>query len=416
MKILVIGGGGREHALVWKLAQSDKVEKIYCAPGNAGTAMEAKCENLAISAEDIDALVAWAKVYRPHLTVIGPEVPLIEGIVDRWPEGLRIFGPEKLSAQIEGCKVFAKKMMTGLGIPTAAWKSFSDVEAAVDFLENKTDRPWVVKAPGACAGKGVIVCSNRKEAIAAVDLVAAKYLKEGEQIIIEERLVGREFSLLAICDGKRHAVLKTAKDHKPIGDGDTGENTGGMGCYSPADLTDEQIAEIAERGIAPIVKALEYKGVLYLGGMLCEDGSWYVLEYNCRFGDPETQVILPLLDEDLAEILASACEGKLPDELRWKSHACVSVVLASGGYPGNYEKGLEITGLDEAAKVAPDLVIFHAGTAEKDGKIVTSGGRVLCVTAQGGNRYAAKILAYIAVKKIKFEGMYYRSDIAEMAA
>ncbi len=420
MKVLVIGGGGREHALVWKLAQDSRKPQLFCAPGNAGTAGMAT--NLSISAEDVPALVRWAAANRPDLTVVGPEVPLCAGLVDAlMQEGLRVFGPSKAAAQLEGSKVFAKDVMTAAGVPTAKASTFTDAGKAMDFVRS-VGVPVVIKAEGLAAGKGVTVCLKLDEAERAIreSLVDRAFGDAGTRILIEEFLEGEEVSILALVDGARVVLLASAQDHKRAFDNDQGPNTGGMGAYSPAPVVkddqmpaiqrqvfDATLAELRKRGIT-------YKGVLYAGLMITRTGP-KVLEFNCRFGDPETQVILPRLATDLIPALEACVDGALrPEHVAWKPRACVCVVMAAGGYPGRYEKGKPIQGLDAAGKVR-DSVVFHAGTRAQDGRVVTSGGRVLGVTALGGTLQDAVKQAYEAVGKISWERAMYRRDIAGKA-
>ena len=420
MKVLVIGGGGREHALVWKLAQDSRKPQLFCAPGNAGTAGMAT--NLSISAEDVPALVRWAAANRPDLTVVSPEVPLCAGLVDAlMQEGLRVFGPSKAAAQLEGSKVFAKDVMTAAGVPTAKASTFTDAGKAMDFVRS-VGVPVVIKAEGLAAGKGVTVCLKLDEAERAIreSLVDRAFGDAGTRILIEEFLEGEEVSILALVDGARVVLLASAQDHKRAFDNDQGPNTGGMGAYSPAPVVkddqmpaiqrqvfDATLAELRKRGIT-------YKGVLYAGLMITRTGP-KVLEFNCRFGDPETQVILPRLATDLIPALEACVDGALrPEHVAWKPRACVCVVMAAGGYPGRYEKGKPIQGLDAAGKVR-DAVVFHAGTRAQDGRVVTSGGRVLGVTALGGTLQDAVKQAYEAVGKISWERAMYRRDIAGKA-
>ena len=420
MKVLVIGGGGREHALVWKLAQDSRKPQLFCAPGNAGTAGMAT--NLSISAEDVPALVRWAAANRPDLTVVGPEVPLCAGLVDAlMQEGLRVFGPSKAAAQLEGSKVFAKDVMTAAGVPTAKASTFTDAGKAMDFVRS-VGVPVVIKAEGLAAGMGVTVCLKLDEAERAIreSLVDRAFGDAGTRILIEEFLEGEEVSILALVDGARVVLLASAQDHKRAFDNDQGPNTGGMGAYSPAPVVkddqmpaiqrqvfDATLAELRKRGIT-------YKGVLYAGLMITRTGP-KVLEFNCRFGDPETQVILPRLATDLIPALEACVDGALrPEHVAWKPRACVCVVMAAGGYPGRYEKGKPIQGLDAAGKVR-DSVVFHAGTRAQDGRVVTSGGRVLGVTALGGTLQDAVKQAYEAVGKISWERAMYRRDIAGKA-
>ena len=414
MNILVIGSGGREHALVWKLAQSPRVEQIYCAPGNGGTGLLGENVNLAVT--DIEALADFAAAKQIGLTVVGPEVPLVAGIADVFTRrGLRVFGPNAAAAQLEGSKIFAKETMTRMGVPTAAYRAFDDAQEALRWLHTQpADKPWVVKADGLAAGKGVLICDNRAEAVTAVlqVLVTREFGDAGNRVLIEERLVGREVSLLAICSGQEILPLAPAQDYKRIGEGDTGPNTGGMGCYSPVGHFPAELVDFAvHHVIAPILRAVDFTGVLYAGLMLTAQGP-RVLEFNVRFGDPETQVVLPRLETDLLDLLEAAVERRLGGvQAAWTPRKAVSVVLAASGYPGDYTKGHPISGLD-AASALPDVTIFHAGTKAVDGTILTNGGRVLNVTALGDTFGQAIDQAYKAVEKISWEGMTYRRDIA----
>jgi len=422
LKTLVIGSGGREDALAWKLSLSPLVGKVYIAPGNAGTALHG--ENIDISPTDIEGLRNFAIDNRINLTVVGPEVPLTLGIVNTFREvGLRIFGPTKEAAAIEGSKAFCKEMLRRAGIPTADYRVFNDPGEAVSHLES-TALPLVVKADGLAAGKGVIICRTRDEATEAINLIMKEraFGEAGDNIIIEEFLEGEEASYLALTDGVKVLPLAPAQDHKAIFDGDNGPNTGGMGAYSPTPIvTPELEGKILESIIRPLIKTMDsigirYSGVLYAGLMISKSGEAKVLEFNCRFGDPETQPILARLDDDLFEVLYQcAGEGLVTKELRWSPDHAVCVVMASGGYPGAYEKGLPISGLDDA-RAMKDVLVFHAGTRDADdGRIVTSGGRVLGVTGLGGDIKEARERAYAAVEKISFKDAYYRKDIAMKA-
>ncbi|MBI5493044.1 MAG: phosphoribosylamine--glycine ligase [Deltaproteobacteria bacterium] len=420
MKVLVIGSGGREHALVWKLSQSPLVKKIYAAPGNPGTALHA--ENVIIPAEDIAGLKAFALRERIDLTIVGPELPLTLGITDAFrASGLRVFGPTKAAAELEASKVFSKEVMFRHNIPTAFYKKFDEPGAALGYIETHNP-PFVVKADGLAAGKGVIICQTKKEASKAITLIMKEkaFGAAGKRVVIEEFLRGEEASFLAITDGKTVLPLAPAQDHKAIYDNDKGPNTGGMGAYSPAPvITPALEREIMDSIMAPTVKAMEaegrpYSGVLYAGVMIC-GGRPKVLEFNCRFGDPETQPILMRLEDDLFDVLMSAVEGKLSGRtLKWKDRPSVCVVMSARGYPGDYLKGSEIKGLDEAAKM-PEVMVFHAGTSMKEGKVVTSGGRVLGVTALGADINEAIDNAYRAVNTISWEGAYFRRDIGKKA-
>ena len=417
MQILVLGGGGREHAIVWKLAQSKKVTKIYCAPGNPGIAALAEC--VALDTTDNKGLAQWAKEHQIDLTVVGPEVPLVAGVADEFrAQGLAIFGPNARAAAIEGSKSFSKELMKKYNIPTAFFKVCNDLATAKAYVEEK-GAPIVVKADGLAAGKGVIVAMTKEEALAALEDIMAehKFGIAGASVVIEEFMEGEEASLLAFTDGKIVVPMIAAQDHKRVDDGDKGLNTGGMGAYAPAPvLTDALRDKCMATIIRPVLKALEeegrsYSGCLYAGLMIKGD-SIKVVEFNARFGDPETQAVLPLLDGDLAEIMLACAQGTLrPEMVKWSNRAAVCVVMASGGYPGSYAKNIAITGLQEAGKLQ-DVVVFHAGTKAANGQVVTSGGRVLGVTAVGDNIADAKEKAYAAVDRIHFENAHYRTDIA----
>jgi phosphoribosylamine--glycine ligase len=420
MKVLVVGGGGREHSLVWKLQQSPKVTKIYCAPGNAGISEIAEC--IDIQADNIEALLDFVKYEWIDLTVVGPEVPLAAGIVDAFvKEERRIFGPDSTGAQLEGSKQFAKDFMQKYGIPTAEYRTFSSYQPAEEYIRLK-GAPIVLKADGLAAGKGVIIAQTVDEAVKALKLIMKDraFGDAGSRVVIEQCLKGEEASFMIVTDGKTVVPLATSQDHKRIFDGDKGPNTGGMGAYSPAPVVNESLrAEIMENIIAPVMKGLtkeriNFRGVIYVGVMVCE-GKPYVLEFNVRFGDPEAQPILMRLESDLFELLKATAEGRLADvKVTWKEDAAVCVVLSSRGYPGKYGKGDVITGLDEF-KGRDDVVIFHAGTKLKGHNIVTSGGRVLGVTALGNDIVTAKRNAYKAIDKISYNGMHYRKDIADKA-
>lgn len=425
MKILVIGSGGREHALVWKLAQSPHATKMFCAPGNAGIGQERLAKNgaavecVAIGAEDLPKLLAFVKEHTIDLTVVGPDNPLALGIVDLFQKnGLRIWGPNQKAAQFESSKVFSQKFMEKYGIPTAAAGTFSEAAPAKAFCATLNGK-CVVKADGLALGKGVLICNNQAEAERAVDeiMVGKAFGTAGSRVVIQEFLEGIEVSMHALCDGKTAKIFPTSQDHKRALDNDAGLNTGGMGTYSPTPfLNDTQLAEAAKTILEPFMRGcinegIEYKGILYPGIMLTKAGP-KVLEFNARFGDPETQVYLTRLENDLVELLDGSVNGTLDKiELKWKPEASVCVVMASGGYPGNYTKGKMITGID-AANALPGTKVFHAGTALKDGSVVTSGGRVLGVTALGKNLRAAQLAAYAAVESIHFEGAHFRRDIA----
>jgi phosphoribosylamine--glycine ligase len=420
MKVLVIGGGGREHALVWKFNQSPKVTKIFAAPGNAGTA--ALAENLAIDAEDVDALLAFAVKEQIDLTVVGPEAPLVLGIVDMFKDkGLRVFGPSKEAAQLEGSKSYSKQAMDRFGVPTAAYGEFTDAAAAKEYIRSK-GAPIVVKADGLAAGKGVIVAQSVDEALAAVDQImeAREFGAAGDLLVVEEFLEGEEASFLAFCDGKTVVPMDSSQDHKPIFDGDKGPNTGGMGAYSPAPVvTDELYSRAMSEVMVPMVEGMAKEGNPYVGilyaGLMIKDNQIKVLEFNCRFGDPECQPILMRLKGDLVDILEAGIDGTLDSvDLSWDERATVCIVMASEGYPGSYPKGVEIMGLDEAARL-DDVFVFHAGTKMADGKVVTSGGRVLGVTALGDGVEDAINRSYEAVKKISWPGVQFRTDIGKKA-
>ena len=417
MQVLVIGGGGREHTLVWKLAQSKKVTKLYAAPGNPGMKDLAECVDLDIA--DLDGLADWAEKHAIDLTVVGPEAPLVAGIVDVFKaRGLTIFGPSAKAAEIEGSKIFSKELMEKYGVPTAFFKVCDNLADARAFVEEK-GAPIVIKADGLAAGKGVVVAMTRDEALAALDemMGAHKFGSAGNRVVIEEFMEGEEASLLAFTDGKTIVLMLAAQDHKRVNDGDQGPNTGGMGAYCPAPvMTDALKEKTVKEVLRPIVDALAkegrpYSGCLYAGLMIKGD-SVKVVEFNARFGDPETQVVLPLLKSDLAEIMVACANGTLtPDLVEWSDKAAVCVVMASGGYPASYKKGIPITGL-KAANAMDDVVVFHAGTREEDGKILTNGGRVLGVTAVADDIPSAQQKAYDAVDKIHFDGAHYRQDIA----
>jgi len=415
MKVLVIGSGGREHALVWKLAQSPKVEKIYGAPGNPGIAQIGECVN--ISPTDIKGLADFAEKEGIDLTVVGPEAPLVAGIVDEFESrGLKIFGPSKEAARLEGSKAFSKEMMKKCGVPTADFEVFDDPEKAKKYIKEK-GAPIVVKADGLAAGKGVVVARNVEEALEAIDriMVEKVFGDAGNRVVVEDCLFGEEASYLVVTDGENFIPLATAQDHKAVFDGDKGPNTGGMGAYSPAPvLSKEMEKEVQEKVIKPILRGMReeghpFKGILYAGLMITEEGP-KVLEFNVRFGDPEAQVILRRLKTDLVDVCQSVIEGNLIDSLEWIPETAICVVLASKGYPGKYEKGKVITGIEEAEKI-DNVVVFHAGTAIKDGKLVTNGGRVLNVTALGKDIVEARENVYKAIEKIHFDGMHYRKDI-----
>ena len=419
MKILLIGGGGREHALAWKLAQSPKVENILAAPGNPGIAELPKCECVALNLDDLEKVADFAEDNGIDLTVVGPEATLVAGIADVFKRrGLPVFGPSKAAAQLEGSKAFSKELMAKYDIPTAFFKVCEDIETAKAYVEEK-GAPIVVKADGLAAGKGVVVAMTKEEALAAIDDMMGDQIfgNAGARVVLEEFMEGEEASLLAFTDGKTVVPMIAAQDHKRIFDNDEGPNTGGMGTYAPAPvMTDVLRLKATERVLKPVVAAMAeegtpYQGCLYAGLMINGD-SVKVVEFNCRFGDPETQVILPLLDGDLADIMLACATGTLDEvEVAWHDKAAVCVVMASGGYPGKYENGKEITGLAEA-NADEATVVFHAGTKAVDGKIVTAGGRVLGVTSVDKNIRDARDRAYAAVEKVKFDQVFYRKDIA----
>lgn len=420
MKILVVGGGGREHAIVWRLAQDSCRPTLFCAPGNAGTAGLA--QNVPLSAEDVPGLLTWAQANRPDLTVVGPEVPLCLGITDAFnAAGLRVFGPCQAASRMEGSKLFSKEIMNAAGVPTAQSQSFDNADAATAALADFS-LPVVIKADGLAAGKGVIIAQTRDEAIAAIRsmLVNAVFGNAGAHVLIEEFLEGEEASILALVDGEHTVLLPASQDHKRIYDADQGPNTGGMGAYTPAPVvTSDLLPVITDTVILPVVRELKrrgivYKGVLYAGLMISPRGI-NVLEFNARFGDPETEAVLPRIAGDLIPALEACIDGTLDASLvRVRPEAAATVIMAAGGYPGPYKKGTPIHGLDEAALV-PDSVVFHAGTALKDGQVVTSGGRVLAVTALGADLKTAVGRAYKAISKIQFDGAHYRRDIAHRA-
>jgi phosphoribosylamine--glycine ligase len=419
VKVLVIGSGGREHALVWKLAQSKGVRKIYSAPGNPGIGEIAECIDIRV--DDTDALKEFALKNSIGLTVVGPELPLTMGITDSFEEaGLKVFGPSRKAAEIEGSKSFAKDIMHRYGIPTAFYKTFTDADEAKEYTE-RHHPPLVIKADGLAGGKGVLICSTMDEAFLAIDLIMKDRVfgDSGNKVIIEEFLAGYEISLLAITDGNEILPLASAQDHKPIYDDDKGPNTGGMGAYSPGPISNVLQDRIMREVMLPVVKAMKeegrpYKGILYAGLMITKDGP-KVLEFNCRFGDPETQPILLRLNGDLLKIFLAAIEGKLSKvRFSWDKRTALCVVMTSDGYPGEYEKGMEIAGLERASKMK-DVVVFHAGTAIRDGRLVTAGGRVLGVTGLGLGIKRAIKKAYKAVEEINWEGAYYRHDIGAKA-
>ncbi|ANA39542.1 phosphoribosylamine--glycine ligase [Geobacter anodireducens] len=420
MKVLVIGGGGREHALVWKIAQSPLVGKVYCAPGNPGIGLIA--ENVPLAVDDLDGLAAFATEQAIDLTVVGPELPLSLGIVDRFEEkGLLIFGARRNAAIIEASKAFSKDLMNKYQVPTAAYDVFTEVEPAVAFID-RVGVPIVVKADGLAAGKGVIIAHTREEAVGAVtDMLSGNAFGDaGSRVVIEEFLTGEEASFLAFTDGKNIIPLASAQDHKAVFDGDTGPNTGGMGAYSPAPVVtpaihDKVMAEVMRRTVDGMAaEGRPYRGVLYAGLMINGD-QVKTLEFNARFGDPECQPLLMRMKSDIVPVLLAVARGDLSGiELEWHDKAAVCVVMAAGGYPADYRKGDEIRGLEDAARME-DLFVFHAGTSRKDGRIVTSGGRVLGVTALGATVGEAIDRAYRGVQAISWDGVHYRTDIGAKA-
>ncbi len=427
MKVLVVGNGGREHALAWKIRQSPRLTQLWIAPGNAGTAEEG--ENVPIAADDISGLVSFAKKNKVDLVVVGPEVPLTLGLVDALAkEKIKAFGPSKAAAQLEGSKIFSKLLLRQADVPTADYQAFRDADSAMRYVKarypnEKEKTPLVVKADGLASGKGVIVCSRREDALDAIDRIGRKneFGKAGAQMVIEERLEGPEVSILAITDGKTILTLPAAQDHKAAYDGDTGPNTGGMGAYSPTPIvTQELIETIEDQILVPTIHTMKrnrkpFRGVLYAGLMLTQTGP-KVLEFNVRFGDPECQPLLMRLQSDLLDILEATVDGRLNeiDAPIWDPRPSICVVMASQGYPGEYENGRAIRGLDAAAAIA-DVKVFHAGTKLVDGQVVTNGGRVLGVTALGSSLADAKLQAYKAVQAIRWPGAWCRKDISDKA-
>ena len=422
MNVLIVGAGGREHALAWKIGQSPRVDRVFVAPGNAGTAADA--ENVDISPTDIPKLLQFAKQNNIQFSVIGPEAPLAIGIVDAFQdEGLRVFGPSKAAAELEASKVFCKELLRHADVPTADYRTFKDADSAITYLTDREDVPVVVKADGLASGKGVVVCKNRAEAIDAVKRIAEdkEFGEAGNRLVIEERLEGQEASVLAISDGRTIIALPPAQDHKPAYDGDKGPNTGGMGAYCPTPLvTPQMLTTIEEKVLVPTIHHMKrsrrpFKGVLYAGLMITGQGI-KVLEYNVRFGDPECQPLLMRLQSDIMDLLEATVDGRL-DEIeppQWDPRPSICVVMAAEGYPGKYERGDAIRGLSEAAAI-PDVKVFHAGTTLSDGQVVTDGGRVLGVTALGNSVAAAKLQAYTAVKCIRWRGAWCRKDISDKA-
>ncbi|MDE9536666.1 phosphoribosylamine--glycine ligase [Xenorhabdus bovienii] len=422
MNILIIGSGGREHALAWKAAQSPLADKVYVAPGNAGTALEANLENIDIAATDIAGLLAFAQSQNIGLTIVGPETPLVIGIVDAFQQaGLTIFGPTKAAAQLEGSKAFTKDFLARHQIPTAAYQNFTEIEPALAYLK-KMGAPIVIKADGLAAGKGVVVAMTMEEAQNAVkDMLAGNAFGDaGHRIVIEEFLDGEEASFIVMVDGKNVVPMATSQDHKRVGDGDTGPNTGGMGAYSPAPVvTDEVHQRAMEKVIYPTVEGMAaeghtYIGFLYAGLMIDKQGEPKVIEFNCRFGDPETQPIMMRLRSDLVDLCLAGAQGQLSGKTsEWDTRPALGVVLAAGSYPANYAKGDVISGLNQETDT--DEKVFHAGTAFKDKDVVTAGGRVLCVTALGDDIAEAQKKAYLRAEKIGWQGCFYRKDIGYRA-
>ncbi len=418
MKVLVVGNGGREHALAWALLQSDTVHEVFCVPGNGGTAQLAGCRNIAMSVVDFEGIARLSLVNNVGLVVVGPEIPLAQGIADYLQnEGIKVFGPTQVGAQIESSKAWAKALMETAQIPTAAYQVFRDAKPAIAFLET-ADIPIVIKADGLAAGKGVTVATTKAEAIAAVAAAfEGKFGQAGDQVVIEDCLAGQEASVLAITDGISVRPLLPAQDHKCIGEGDTGPNTGGMGAYAPTPIISEAMMDRIQREILePAIAALreqgiDYRGVLYAGLMITPQGNPKVIEFNCRFGDPETQAILPLLETPLDKVLLSCVEQRLSQlpPLDWKPGFATCVVAAADGYPNSYTKGHPVTGLQAAQET--EAMVFHAGTKLSQGRLLTDGGRVLGVTAIGDTLQASIAQTYEAIAQIQFEGMYIRSDI-----
>jgi phosphoribosylamine--glycine ligase len=419
MKILVIGSGGREHALVWKIVQSPLVERVYCAPGNPGIA--ALAENISIQASQLDELLDFAQRNRIDLTIVGPEDPLVAGIVDKFEQhGLKIFGPDSKAAQLEGSKAFAKKLMKKYNIPTAEYEIFDSYDDAKSFINNQKQFPIVVKASGLAAGKGVLICQSKEEALEGVSILMEKriFKTAGDQIVIEEFLKGEEVSIFVLSDGINYHFLSSSQDHKKVFDGDTGKNTGGMGAYAPAPIVDDKFMNMIEtRIIIPTLRAMvkektPYRGLLYFGLIITSQGT-KVLEYNCRFGDPETEVVLPLLNSDLVPLMLASLDETLGRyQIDLKNGCAFDVVLASGGYPDAYEKGKIIQGLND---LDPEIMVFHAGTARKKDHLVTNGGRVLNIVALSDTFQNSRELVYDNIKKISFARMHYRKDIGYRA-
>ena len=422
MKVMVIGGGGREHALAWKAAQSPLVTQVFVAPGNAGTALESNLQNVAIAADDVDALLAFAQQEQIGLTIVGPEAPLAKGVVDQFrAAGLAIFGPTRAAAQLESSKAFAKDFLARHRIPTAAYQNFTEIEAAKDYVR-RLGTPIVIKADGLAAGKGVIIAQTEAEAFAAIDdmLSGNKFGDAGSRVVIEEFLTGEEASLIVMVDGQHALAFASSQDHKARDNADKGPNTGGMGAYSPAPVVTAEVHDwVMQQVIYPTVRGMAaegnvFTGFLYAGLMIAPDGSAKVLEFNCRFGDPETQPIMLRLQSDLVALCQAAVDGKLDQmQLEFSPQAAVGVVLAAGGYPDTYAKGKVIGGLEQAEQLPGK--VFHAGTELKDGQVLTNGGRVLCATALGETVTAAQQAAYTLAGAISWEQLYYRTDIGYRA-
>lgn len=422
MKILVLGNGGREHALAWKLAQSPKVDKVFVAPGNAGTATEPGVENIALDPLNFPELVNFALQEKVDVTLVGPEAPLVAGVVDHFREhGLRCFGPTAAAAQLEGSKVFSKDFLARHNIPTASYRNFTEAEPAIEYVREQ-GTPIVIKADGLAAGKGVIIAQSQPEAETVIrDMLSGnRFGDAGNRVVIESFLQGEEASFIVMVDGKNILPMATSQDHKARDDGDLGPNTGGMGAYSPAPVVTPEVHDRVMRDIIrPTVEGMAaegnpYTGFLYAGLMIDADGSSQVIEFNCRFGDPEAQPVMMRLQSDLADLCLAALDQKLDQvSVQWDSQACVGVVLASGGYPDDYPKGLAISGLEEAAALPGK--VFHAGTAQHQGQVVTNGGRVLCATGLGATVTEAQKTAYALAEKIHWDKIYYRRDIAHRA-
>ncbi|RGE47823.1 phosphoribosylamine--glycine ligase [Mannheimia granulomatis] len=421
MNILIIGNGGREHALAWKIRQSPLADKVFVAPGNAGTAAENDIENVSISGTDLNALVAFAKENNIGLTIVGPEAPLVLGVVDVFrANGLKIFGPTQAASQLEGSKAFTKDFLARHNIPTAEYQNFTEIEPALAYLKEK-GAPIVIKADGLAAGKGVIVAMTLREAENAVcDMLSGNAFGEaGSRVVIEEFLDGEEASFIVMVDGKNIEPMATSQDHKRVGEGDKGLNTGGMGAYSPAPVVTQEIHNrVMDEIIYPTVRGMAsennpYTGFLYAGLMIMPSGQPKVIEFNCRFGDPETQPIMMRLESDLVELCLKACEGKLDTvQSQWSEKAALGIVLAAEGYPGDYRKGDEISGIPAAT---PNQKVFLAGVAQKDGKLLTNGGRVLCATALGNTVFEAQQQALNLAEQIQWQGKFYRRDIGYRA-